>query len=325
MLCLPCCSARFRNAMARFARQIYNSLALRPNLRTRQPTSCSRGACETHRWLPYGVHPSIASMWGTVHCAVGGRPQSRVRVAAGVWSSSCTSCRLLHLCSARTLRRARSRSAAVQQAARQRSRHASLTLRGQAAPLSCSLPELRVPRGETAGAAFLLEGVTVQARLPELPGTHASGRLPFSRCPLTRCPSGPLSSAFLPHQAGDRDLLVDVDWAAMPGHRVGLVGANGTRAQPWSSRFAPRPPQCCDLLLTPTSLPQAAASPRCFGACVASATSTTAAWLSAQAWRCGGRAALPCDCAGGPQERASRGVRTIARARLKRTLCRWAT
>ncbi|KAK9823064.1 hypothetical protein WJX81_005746 [Elliptochloris bilobata] len=28
-------------------------------------------------------------------------------------------------------------------------------------------------------------------------------------------------------QAGDRDLLVDVDWTAMPGHRVGLVGANG--------------------------------------------------------------------------------------------------
>lgn len=28
-------------------------------------------------------------------------------------------------------------------------------------------------------------------------------------------------------QAGDRDLLVDVDWISMPGHRVGLVGANG--------------------------------------------------------------------------------------------------
>ena len=35
------------------------------------------------------------------------------------------------------------------------------------------------------------------------------------------------------------------------------------------------------------ALSQAAASPRSFGACVASATSTTGAWLLAQTWRCG--------------------------------------
>ena len=39
-------------------------------------------------------------------------------------------------------------------------------------------------------------------------------------------------SMSLPYQAGDRDLLVDVDWSAMPGHRVGLVGANGMRTAP---------------------------------------------------------------------------------------------
>ena len=58
----------------------------------------------------------------------------------------------------------------MQKVTRQHSRHASLTLCGQAAPLPCRLPELSVPRGETAGAAFLMEGVTVQARLSKLPG-----------------------------------------------------------------------------------------------------------------------------------------------------------
>lgn len=51
------------------------------------------------------------------------------------------------------------------------------------------LAEFPVPRGETAGATIVLDGVTVQA--------------------------------------GDRDLLSDVEWRLMPGHRAGLVGANG--------------------------------------------------------------------------------------------------
>ncbi|GBF92144.1 hypothetical protein Rsub_04491 [Raphidocelis subcapitata] len=46
-----------------------------------------------------------------------------------------------------------------------------------------------VPRGETAGAVALMEGITLQV--------------------------------------GERDLLQEVDWKLMPGHRVGLVGANG--------------------------------------------------------------------------------------------------
>lgn len=46
-----------------------------------------------------------------------------------------------------------------------------------------------VPRGETAGAVMVIDGVTIQA--------------------------------------GERDLLQDVEWRLMPGHRVGLVGANG--------------------------------------------------------------------------------------------------
>ncbi|MEW5302176.1 MAG: hypothetical protein WDW36_004981 [Sanguina aurantia] len=49
--------------------------------------------------------------------------------------------------------------------------------------------DFNIPRGETAGAAMVLEGVTVQA--------------------------------------GDRDLLEEVEWRLMPGQRVGLVGANG--------------------------------------------------------------------------------------------------
>ncbi|GLC40935.1 hypothetical protein PLESTB_000965000 [Pleodorina starrii] len=49
--------------------------------------------------------------------------------------------------------------------------------------------EFPVPRGETAGATLILDGVTVQA--------------------------------------GDRDLLADVSWRLMPGQRAGLVGANG--------------------------------------------------------------------------------------------------
>jgi len=46
-----------------------------------------------------------------------------------------------------------------------------------------------VPRGETAGAALVVDGLTVQA--------------------------------------GDRDLLQEVDWRVMPGQRWGLVGSNG--------------------------------------------------------------------------------------------------
>ncbi|KAG2502022.1 hypothetical protein HYH03_000516 [Edaphochlamys debaryana] len=49
--------------------------------------------------------------------------------------------------------------------------------------------EFPIPRGETAGATLILDGVTVQA--------------------------------------GDRDLLSDVSWRLMPGQRAGLVGANG--------------------------------------------------------------------------------------------------
>lgn len=48
---------------------------------------------------------------------------------------------------------------------------------------------LAIPRGETAGAAVVLDGVTIQA--------------------------------------GDRDLLTDVSLRIMMGQRVGLVGANG--------------------------------------------------------------------------------------------------
>ncbi|GLI70270.1 hypothetical protein VaNZ11_015202 [Volvox africanus] len=50
-------------------------------------------------------------------------------------------------------------------------------------------PDFPVPRGETAGATLIMDGVTVQA--------------------------------------GDRDLLSDVSWRLMPGQRAGLVGANG--------------------------------------------------------------------------------------------------
>ncbi|GIL85713.1 hypothetical protein Vretimale_13175 [Volvox reticuliferus] len=50
-------------------------------------------------------------------------------------------------------------------------------------------PDFPVPRGETAGATLILDGVTLQA--------------------------------------GDRDLLSDVSWRLMPGQRAGLVGANG--------------------------------------------------------------------------------------------------
>jgi ATP-binding cassette subfamily F protein uup len=46
-----------------------------------------------------------------------------------------------------------------------------------------------VPRGDTAGAIMVVENVTIQA--------------------------------------GERDLMTDIDWRLMAGHRVGLVGANG--------------------------------------------------------------------------------------------------
>lgn len=49
--------------------------------------------------------------------------------------------------------------------------------------------ELKIPRGDAAGAALILEDVHIQA--------------------------------------GERDLLQDVSWRLMPGQRVGLVGANG--------------------------------------------------------------------------------------------------
>eukprot|EP00884_Botryococcus_braunii_P002776 jgi/Botrbrau1/1249/Bobra.0163s0042.1 len=52
-----------------------------------------------------------------------------------------------------------------------------------------SLLDESVPRGDTAGAVLLLQGVTVQA--------------------------------------GERDLLQEADWQLMPGDKVGLVGANG--------------------------------------------------------------------------------------------------
>ena len=129
--------------------------------------------------------------WGNVQRAVEVQPRSLVRVAADAWRGNCARCRLLHRCSARTQRRLRNSSPPERSGARQRSRYASLTLCGQAAPLSCSLPELRVPRGETAGAAFLLDGVTVQARLPRLPGRHASGRLPSRWCLFAGCAIGP--------------------------------------------------------------------------------------------------------------------------------------
>lgn len=170
--------------------------------------------------------------WGDVQCAAEVQSRGLVRIAAGAWRSNCARCRLLHLCNARTQRRPRDSLPSEQSGVRQRSRHAGLTLCSQAAPLSCSLPELRVPRGETAGAAFLLEGVTVQARLPKLPGRRASGRLPLHLVSVRRRFVRPSLSTLLPYQAGDRDLLVDVDWTAMPGHRVGLVGANGMRAAP---------------------------------------------------------------------------------------------
>ena len=49
--------------------------------------------------------------------------------------------------------------------------------------------EFTIPRGETAGAVLVVDGVTIQA--------------------------------------GDRDLMAEVQWRVMPRQRVGLVGANG--------------------------------------------------------------------------------------------------
>jgi len=89
--------------------------------------------------------------------------------------------------------------------------------RCRATQVSVPPEQLDVPRGETAGAAFLLEAVTVQAR----PALHG-GLLRGTACEQRRALSWTGG-----RQAGDRDLLVDVDWTAMPGHRVGLVGANG--------------------------------------------------------------------------------------------------
>lgn len=60
-----------------------------------------------------------------------------------------------------------------------------------AAAPAASLESL-IPRGETSGAVLVVDGVSVQA--------------------------------------GERDLMTDVDWRVMPGQRVGLTGANGAPA-----------------------------------------------------------------------------------------------
>eukprot|EP00798_Chlamydomonas_sp_ICE-L_P029123 gene29123-32341_t len=57
------------------------------------------------------------------------------------------------------------------------------------APASTAQQVFNIPRGETNGAAMVVDEVSIQV--------------------------------------GDRDLLTDVEWKLMPGHRVGLVGANG--------------------------------------------------------------------------------------------------
>lgn len=100
--------------------------------------------------------------------------------------------------------------------------------RSQAASVSApsASPELSVPRGETAGAAFLLEGVTVQVWFQCVSSSKffcgaGNSCVGASNLRLVN------DSMFVLLQAGDRDLLVDVDWISMPGHRVGLVGANG--------------------------------------------------------------------------------------------------
>ena len=60
---------------------------------------------------------------------------------------------------------------------------------GASAATTATAYEVNIPRGETAGAVLVVDGVTIQA--------------------------------------GDRDLMDDVQWRVMPRQRVGLVGANG--------------------------------------------------------------------------------------------------
>lgn len=55
-----------------------------------------------------------------------------------------------------------------------------------------------MPRGETAGAAFLLEGVTVQARLAKSAGLAFLRRLPLFVVSVHRVSVRPFSSTSLP-------------------------------------------------------------------------------------------------------------------------------